>query len=301
MKDIPATIQLRQEVSPKTITIGDLIKVETTVVTSSTVVPAPFKPGVPLGEFEIRNFSSTPPKTIENGKISITHSMDITTFSTGTQTIPSLTLAFQGPDGTPAETKTEEVKIEVRSLLMEKGDEGGLRPLKGLYNFPSYLWLWILLALLAAAGGAYWIWKHYKKRALQLGVAQGPPKPPEQWAWENLHKLEDSDFIEQGKVKEYYSELSFILRGYLERRYQVSALERTSAELLADFRKMNHSPHLSNLLKDFLETGDLVKFAKYTPATDEIEKDLLRVKEAITITTPVALGLEKKAEEKIPV
>ncbi len=300
--ETPETIQLRMEVSPQKITIGDIVKVDITVTVSSTVVPAPFQPTTPLGEFEVRNSLSTPLKPLDNGKVTLTHSLLLTTFSTGTQAIPALTLTFQSADGSVSEAKTEELKIEVRSLLQEKGDEGNLRPLKGFFNFKSYLWLWILLGFLAMGGLVYWGIKYRHKK---LGIIGGPKMPlqkPEEWAWQQLHKIEDSDLIEAGKIKEYYSELSFVLRGYLERRYGMSALDRTTAELLSDIRKMNLTGQVFNSVRDFLESGDLVKFAKYAPAADEIEKDLIRVKETVTWTTPaVAEEIKVEKEDKIPV
>lgn len=120
----------------------------------------------------------------------------------------------------------------------------------------------------------------------EAGVPEGPPVPPAQWAWDAIQVLEDSDLIEAGHVKEFYIRLSEILRGYLERQYGMSALERTSSELLSDFRKMNLTHNVTSLLRDFLETGDLVKFAKYTPNEEDVEKDLNRVKEIVTATTP---------------
>ncbi|MCB4755793.1 MAG: hypothetical protein LHV69_01945 [Elusimicrobia bacterium] len=292
------SVKLRLEVGPREITIGDPIGLRATVVFSTDVAPAPLAVPNPLGEFELLDYAPTRPKPLPDGKLTLTHQLVLTTFSTGTQTIPSLSLVFVNPEGTKAEAKTESVDINVKSVLEMMGDQGGLRPLKGFFNFRSYFWVWITLVILLLSGlGAllYW-WCRQKKLLEQLQA--GPPKPAEEIAWEALHALEDSSLLSDGNIKEYYFQLSLILRQYLENRYLFSALERTTSELLAEFRRLKLTMDLTNELRDSLDNADLVKFAKYTPVEDDIEEDLNRVKRIITITTPQA---SEKKEEILPV
>ena len=86
--------------------------------------------------------------TNQDGKQSLRHLLVLTTFSTGSLTIPELSLIFAMPYGTLSEAKTEPIAINIKSLLSEKGDEGHLRPLKGFVNFRSYVWIWILVGVL---------------------------------------------------------------------------------------------------------------------------------------------------------
>jgi len=289
------SVTMRVEAAPKEIYIGDPVEVRIQVAYSSSVVPSSFAPVSPLGEFDVLNVRSHEPEPADAGKMTQKHELFVTTFSTGAQTVPPLTLAFKLPDGTPAEVKTEALTIQVKSLLAEKGDEGGLRPLKGFFNFRSYLWVWILLGAGALAGVIFLVTRRRRKNGV-LGH-DGPPKPPEELAWEAIHALEDSDLLSKGLIKDYYSRLTGLLRAYLEGRFAITAMERTTAELLVEFRNLNLSFEMTGLLRDVFESGDLVKFAKMTPEEDEIEKDLNRVKQFVSQTTPERVI----KEEKIPV
>ncbi len=188
----------------------------------------------------------------------------------------------------------------VPSLLAKYGDEGNLRPLKGLFDFPSYLWLWILIIVILGGTGLFFLIRWIQKKK-QGEIVTGPPKPPEVIAWEALNQLEFSGLLADGNVKEFYSRLSQILRQYLENRYHILALERTTTELLGEFRRLNLTLELTTLLRTTLDTGDLVKFAKFTPSDEEIEEDLNRTKQVVNLTTPKAEPAPETSEVKIPV
>ena len=118
---------------------------------------------------------------------------------------------------------------------------------------------------------------------------------------EKIRNLEVSDLFSQEQIKEFYFRLSVIFREYLEGRYQISALDRTTSELLSEFRRLNFTLDMNNQVRDLLDNADLVKFAKVTPEPEEIEGDLNRVKNFVAMTTPVKEEAVEKTEETIPV
>ena len=85
-----------------------------------------------------------------------------------------------------------------------------------------------------------------------------------------LNKLFDSDYVRRGKIKEYYLQLSEILRNYLERRFQILAIESTTHEILRDLSGKEIDRPLRDLLKEVLEAADLAKFAKWNPDPPQI-------------------------------
>jgi len=297
----PASVQLRVEVGPQEAYIGDIIQYRLNVVYSSSVAPAPLSLPDPLGEFELVDYKSLPPEILSDGKLSLTHVLSLTTFSTGTQKIPSLTLNFTTPKGEQAEANTQEVPVKIRSLLEEKGDLGNIRPLKGLFNFKSHTWVWVLLGLAAFVALVFLGHKVLSKKKGPI-VETGPRKPPEVTAWEGIHALEDSNDLSEGRFREFYFSLSTVLRTYLENRYQMSALDRTTSELLSELRLMTFSSDEMGLLRTFFGNGDLVKFAKFTPTEEDADEDLNRVKKFVTITTPEKVPEKNsRKEEKVPV
>jgi len=173
-------------------------------------------------------------------------------------------------------------------------------PLKGLFTFKSYLWIWILLGVLVLAGAAVGVWRWIKISRGEAGIPQGPPRPPEEIIWEVIDRLERSDLLATGQIKEYYSQLSQALRQYLEYRFPMPALDRTTSELLVEFRRIEMPLDHQSILRYFFDTGDLVKFAKYVPSEEEISDDLERVKKFVALTTPKKEESTLKTQEKIP-
>ena len=100
-----------------------------------------------------------------------------------------------------------------------------------------------------------------------------------------MKSLLSKKFPQQGKVKEYYFELSNIARHYIENRFRLKAPEMTTEEFLFSLRE---SAILSgthkNLLKKFLNLCDIVKFAKYAPNEEAIEKSFGAAKKFVDET-----------------
>jgi hypothetical protein len=294
------TVAIRTDATPREITIGDQIAYRVQLNVSSDVAVAPFSLPSPFGDFEtIRTSSPTIGTDPATSKIQVTLEAIITTFSTGTLSIPSLNIPIAAVGGASSTVTTEAISIHVRSLLAEKGDEGHLRPLKGVFSFRSYAWIWWTIFGVAAVLLALFVWKR-KTVTSMLGLEKtGPKKPPEQNAWEALHALEDSDLLATGQHKEFYFRLSVILRRYLEERYAMSALDKTSSELLLEFRRTDLRSELVSLTRAFFDNADLVKFAKLVPTETEIVDDLNRVKQFVNATTPQKTDTAK--EETLPV
>ena len=80
-------------------------------------------------------------------------------------------------------------------------------------------------------------------------------------------------------MKKYYSELTEIVRGYIERELNVPALEITTDELIDLLNDFNNVKSIETdketiyKLKKLLQESDLVKFAKSKPMSHQIEQD----------------------------
>ncbi|MBL7068521.1 MAG: hypothetical protein ISS34_01510 [Candidatus Omnitrophica bacterium] len=114
------------------------------------------------------------------------------------------------------------------------------------------------------------IYRKFKKREKKpLGIV----KSAHETAYEALEALRAKDLLSSGKIKEYFFELSCIVRRYIEDRLSIRAPEMTTEEFFAVLRdsEILSGTH-KNLLKEFLSLCDIVKFARYGPTKDEIEK-----------------------------
>ncbi|MFQ5753479.1 MAG: hypothetical protein ACE5HI_15930, partial [bacterium] len=81
--------------------------------------------------------------------------------------------------------------------------------------------------------------------------------------------LKDSSLLADGKAKEFYIQISDIIRRYIEGRYFIVALELTTFEVIEKLKYSDVTPEIVQLIQEFLEFCDLVKFAKYQPADEE--------------------------------
>jgi hypothetical protein len=133
-------------------------------------------------------------------------------------------------------------------------------------------WLIGVLVFLGVGFGLWFMYKKYKEKPV-LPVVQKIIQPPHIIAERLLKELKIKQLWEQGHIKEYYSELSHILRGYLEDAYKIPALESTTDELMTilhsdkmtAFQSLNKSDFLLEKIQDLLQTADLAKFAKVIP------------------------------------
>lgn len=128
-------------------------------------------------------------------------------------------------------------------------------------------WLWPVLAVLAALAIlaiAWWLWKRSRSRMLAV-----PLVPAHIRAKQALAKA--LEII--GQPKEFCVLVSDTVRMYLEERFKFHAPERTTEEFLYELSETNLlTPDQKESLGRFLESCDLVKFAKYEPGENELRE-----------------------------
>lgn len=148
---------------------------------------------------------------------------------------------------------------------------------------PKFNWLnllFILLLILAIHGILiliHFIYKKYiKKQPLLDSKELKLLLPPYVVALSELDKIKQEKPWQQGRSKEYHTELTDILREYIERVFNVNSMEMTSEEILDHLRilKLEQKTAYQGL-KQILRLADLVKFAKFNPTPDEHELSLI--------------------------
>lgn len=128
-----------------------------------------------------------------------------------------------------------------------------------------------LLIFLAVIG--YFIFRRYRKK--KTHTAQKPLLPPFE---EAMHRFKNLDEKTQG-VKNYYIELTEIIRVYMHRKMNLHTLEETTPEIMIDFEKeilrikLPLEKEAVTSCEDILKRGDFVKFAKWQPPAHQIITD----------------------------
>ena len=147
------------------------------------------------------------------------------------------------------------------------------------YVFDDFkIYIYLLIAALIIIG--FWIYYFViRKRKIDEDEPTYKALPPYEEAIYKLNELDEKLLWQNNKVKEYYSELTDIVRGYIERELKVPALEKTSDEIIDMLKDFHDASAITankitiQKLKDLLREADLVKFAKSKPLAPEIEED----------------------------
>jgi hypothetical protein len=164
---------------------------------------------------------------------------------------------------------------------------------------------WVLLAILIAglAVGGYFLGK-WLKRVLKKEEAEpiDPEtlRPCDEVALEKLDKIKEEKVWQTGEHKKYFSELTFVIREYIGRRYDVHSTEKTSDDTLAAMKPILVAEDRKDLyqkLESMLRLADLVKFAKWSPMPDEREVSLASAYTFVKETAPAPETTEQSNEE----
>lgn len=128
-----------------------------------------------------------------------------------------------------------------------------------------------------------------------------PKLPPHVIAVSELQKIKEMELWQQGKHKEYYTLLTDTLREYLDGRFDKSAMEMTTDEIMTSIKDDIIAERDKEMLHELLSLADLVKFAKYIPDRDDNEISLQRAYEFVEHTksaeeTPETETVEEKTE-----
>ena len=113
-------------------------------------------------------------------------------------------------------------------------------------------------------------------------------------ALSKIDALLNSGLWEKEEYKLFYISLSDILREYLWRQFKIDASADTSAELLRRVKNMPQMAPFLYQLRDFLSSGDLVKFAKAVPNEQIRNKDIQILREIIVETSPKEILTDKE-------
>ncbi len=160
-----------------------------------------------------------------------------------------------------------------------------IRDIQPPVNFPpNYFFLYLLFGILALTAILFLV-RFFIKGIKKPKSPTAIIKPSWLVAFELLEELKKKNLPSQGKFKEYYTLLSNLVRKYIENRFKIKAPEMTTQEFLLFLKKSrDFSAENKKLLEDFLNSCDMVKFAKYGPTINEAKDSFKLVKRYIDET-----------------
>lgn len=266
--NVPVTVQA--EIDKHSISIGDKIKYTLEVKTKDNIEIKFPEFGENLAGFAIRDYGSS--KGGFFGRKTLTQWYVLDIYETGKFTVPAAVIKYRSSDKEQwKEAISVPLIVEVRSVLdagAEKADIRDIREPESIYN---QTYIYIVLAIIVFIIIIFLIVRLLKKRNKPREIIT-PPRPAHEIAYEALRELMNRDYLTAGKVREYYFELSDIVRHYIENRFKLKAPEMTTEEFLATLKYSGVlNSEQKGDVRDFLSHCDMVKFAKYLPEQREIE------------------------------
>lgn len=225
--------------------------------------------------------------------------LELMTIDTGRVFISPLTFLYTlKGDTTIRRAYTNPLSFMVTGVDVAK--DADIKEIKPPINAP---WKWedlwpYLLAALVLGGSAYAIWRYRKnhQRAVAEEVVVVPPVEAHVLALRELRILEEKKLWQQGHVKEYYSEVTEIVRRFFEGRWQIAALEMTTPEILAALPSDAQGSAMREAVRSFLSAADMVKFAKAQPTPADHARELEDAFTIVRAMTPPPTTIQEQPD-----
>ncbi|MDR0799469.1 MAG: hypothetical protein LBN18_06915 [Dysgonamonadaceae bacterium] len=242
---------------------------------------------------EILGISKIDTTDIGNNRVQLKYDYLVTAFDSAVYLLPpfevisGIDTAYSGElalkvSTFPVDTESKQF-YDIKDVIKPKFYLMDYLPMVGLF----------LACIVAVALIVFLVYCYIKKKSvLPFKKKEEPYVPPHIRAIRELDTLKSQKLWQQGKMKEYHSEITDTLRKYIEARFDVGAMELTSGEILDQIKGNSEVTAAYDKLKQVLFLADFVKFAKYSPLPDENE---------LSITNAYHFVNDTKKEEEIPV
>jgi hypothetical protein len=152
----------------------------------------------------------------------------------------------------------------------------------------DYWWLWLLGLLLIGGVVLIW-WLIVKKGRLKrvAAVFRKPPEAPFDRAIRRLNEIRQQRLAQSGNDKHYFTELTDVLRTYLNGRFGIYAMEMTSKQIVEAMQANAETARFTEQISPVLQLADIVKFAKMRTTVDENQNAYAEVRKLVELTKPV--------------
>ncbi len=272
--------QIETKIDKKTNKIGAQfnLTIKTTVDTLSTVV---FPVTKNFGSLEvIRDYVMDTIR--KDNKYDLIKRYGLTQFDSGRYVIPKMVIMINKKP-----FFSDSISVDVKDVMVDtlKQKMYDIKTIQTGEKPESIWWKYVLGMMLLFGIGAliYYLIKKYQKKKIEEEIFKSPIEK----ATSLLNTLEKKELWQNGDVKSYYSELTDIVRNYIEEALEIPAMESTTFELIqglkvtSNKRRLKLSAETIRSLESVLKQADLVKFAKSQPQDFVITEDKNKIQKSI--------------------
>ena len=255
----------------------------------------------------VKGLEIIPPVTtdtqyVNNGqRMTLTRNYVVTCFDSALIYIPSMPVQVDG-----TEYQSNRLALAFMTYDIPEGEETKIfgpkenmkTPVR-LYEAKGLLLFWFL-AIMAIGFGVYLFIRFKDDKPIIRRIKIEPKVPAHVKAISEIEELRKSGGPHSEDAKGYYTQLTDILREYINERFGFNATEMTSYEILERLEESRDKESLAEL-RDLLSTSDMVKFAKFKPMLNENDRNLVSAMEFVNDTKMEVSeeDLKPKEEETI--
>ncbi len=227
----------------------------------------------------------------------------LTAWESGQKTIPALNFSFINA-GVVQPLRSQPLTIQVDNPpLVDSNYIAGIKPIliEEKYWSDYLIYVYLTFAALFAFAALYVVWSVLKNK-------KSPPLTAEELALESLRVLSQQNYLQEKNFIAYHSEISLILRRYLQNRFKYKSLSMTSSQISLEIAAKPLTANFRAQVSELLSTADLIKFAKASPldssnnfAKETVEKLVLHVQKELLAqknATKIVVKLDKQQIKK---
>ena len=280
----PVKVEVRVE--PGEVTVGDVFMLTVQVTAQKHVNLKLPGEGADFGPAEVRSFDKEESRG-PSGETVVRLRYDLALFEVGEREIKAPPISYQEEGAKTRQAARPTAGVTVKSVLPKGAQD--IKDIRGPRAMPLSAWYWVgltaaALLLLGLVAAGIILWRRLSGQEDE--EERAPPLPAHVEALGALDELEAEDLVAQGKLKEHYVTLSWIIRRYLSRRYRVAALEETTVMLAASLRSSGRAPAQARDFLPVLAEADLVKFARYRPEDVQAKRAVDDARRVVNATRP---------------
>lgn len=236
--------------------------------------------------------------------IELTQKVKITSFDSGRWEIPSLAFTIQPLNGDSSSSiASTTIFLDVQSPVVDTSQpfkpimaiREAKMPLKEIITY-LILGVILLIGIIALLVFLYRKWKASRKK--EIAKPKEPILLPHEKALQALQNLETKQLWQNGEGKRYHTELSDILRAYLEDQFSIDCFEKTTSEIVYQVKRVRVLTAFRQPIRDALTLSDMVKFAKAKPLAEEHTEMLETIRTFIVESYKKVKSAETKPENQ---
>jgi hypothetical protein len=291
------TISVGVETDTTDYAVGDFINYKIEVITRKNIEL--LQPSLPDSIPDLEFISRSKPVFSESEKYNTTiFPFILAGYDSVTATIPEIDVEYRSEGDTSYKSiTTDSLSVRIHTVQVSTAEDikDVKSPLLIPYNWLMLL-LWIAIALVVLIAARFF-YKKYKKNQAEKPVEKKVIIiPPHIKAFSALESLEREQLWQQGRIKDYHSRITEIIREYFEDRFNFLSLELTTTETMQHLKNIQDSKIIHDITFNFLSNADLVKFAKFQPLESVNEEMMNQAKEIVQKTIKVEVDMRDEDE-----